>query len=71
RSGKSPHDIGVFYLNQLTKEGREEMQDSRSGSFTLRWQREVKNNHSWDCEVYSVGAALMAGLISGSKECRI
>ena len=44
-------------------EGREEMQGSRTGSITLRWQRQVKNNHSWDCEVYSVAAALMAGLI--------
>jgi hypothetical protein len=31
------------------------MQESRAGSIALRSQREVKNNHSLDCKVYSSG----------------
>jgi hypothetical protein len=60
-----PHDIGGIYLNQLVREGREEVFDTRTGSTVLKWQENIKNQHSWDCETYQIAAALVAGLIGG------
>ena len=60
-----PHDIGGIYLNQLVREGREEVFDTRTGSTVLRWQENIKNQHAWDCETYQISAALVVGLIGG------
>jgi hypothetical protein len=60
-----PHDIGGVYLGQLTREGREEVFDTRTGSTVLEWQEAVKNQHSWDCETYQISAAVVVGLIGG------
>jgi hypothetical protein len=45
-----PHDIGGIYLNQLVRESREEVFDTRTGSTILKWQEAIKNQHNWDCE---------------------
>jgi hypothetical protein len=29
----------------------------------LKWQEGVKNNQAWDCEVYQIAAALVAGVL--------
>ena len=52
-------------MNQLVREGREEVFDTRTGSTVLKWQEDIKNQHSWDCETYQVAAALVVGLIGG------
>jgi phage terminase large subunit GpA-like protein len=62
-----PSDIGGIYLHQLTREAREEVRDKRTGALTLGWQQGVKGNHSWDCEVYQVAAAMMAGLLGAIR----
>jgi phage terminase large subunit GpA-like protein len=63
RSWEIPGDIGGIYLHQLTREAREEVRNARTGAVQLAWQQGVKGNHSWDCEVYQVAAAMMAGIL--------
>jgi hypothetical protein len=63
RAWEIPGDIGGIYLHQLTREAREEVRNARTGAVQLAWQQGVKGNHSWDCEVYQVAAAMMAGIL--------
>jgi hypothetical protein len=63
-----PSDIGGVYLHQLVREAREEKRNPRTGAVTLSWQQGVKGNHAWDCEVYQVAAALMAGILGLKTE---
>jgi phage terminase large subunit GpA-like protein len=63
RPWEVPGDIGGIYLNQLTREAREETRNARTGAVQMAWQQGVKGNHSWDCEVYQTAAALMAGIL--------
>ena len=63
-----PGDIGGVYLNQLVREGREEVRNPRTGAVMLAWQQGIKNNHAWDCEVYQTAAAMMAGVLGIQTE---
>lgn len=54
-----PSDIGGVYLNQLTKEGKELVNDGRE-----RWQEGVSGNHAWDTEVYQTAAAIVWGCLT-------
>jgi len=63
RAWEIPGDIGGLYLHQLVREAREEVRNPRTGAVSLAWQQGIKGNHAWDCEVYQVAAAMMAGIL--------
>jgi hypothetical protein len=63
RAWELPGDIGGVYLHQLTREGREEARNPRTGAMSMVWQQGVRGNHAWDCEVYQTAAAMMAGIL--------
>jgi hypothetical protein len=60
--GITTADVPELYLKQINGEVKKKTVDQKTKRAVFRWVQ-VKDNHAFDTEYYSVAAALMAGIL--------